>query len=91
MREIGAQLFGDLRRQAESVISAKINDELDTKLRHKFDWSMVEARGITRYLVQKISSKVAVFLHFRTIDTFRLIVIFRSFAIFRSNDFLFPG
>ena len=49
MREIGAQLFGDLRRQAESVISAKINDELDTKLRHKFDWSMVEARGITRY------------------------------------------
>ena len=47
MREIGAQLFGDLRRQAESVISAKINDELDTKLRHKFDWSMVEARGIT--------------------------------------------
>ena len=48
MREIGAQLFGDLRRQAESVISGKINEELDEKIKCKFEWSMLEARGITR-------------------------------------------
>ena len=48
MREIGAQLFGDLRRQAEGVISGKINEELDEKIKCKFEWSMLEARGITR-------------------------------------------
>ena len=48
MREIGAQLFCDIRRQAESIINPKINIELDLKLKQKFDWQMKDARGTCR-------------------------------------------
>jgi len=49
MREIGKQLFEDIRRQAESIINPKINDELDLKLKYKFDWQMNECLGTSRY------------------------------------------
>ena len=48
MREIGKQLFEDIRRQAESIINPKINDELDLKLKYKFDWQMNECLGTSR-------------------------------------------
>ena len=49
MREIGKQLFEDIRRQAESIINPKINDELDLKLKYKFDWQMNECLGTSRF------------------------------------------
>ena len=42
MREIGAQLFADLRRQAEGAIGPKINVELDAKVKCPFEWGMIE-------------------------------------------------
>jgi hypothetical protein len=47
MRELGAQLFQDLRRLAENGINPRLNDRLDGLLDRPFDWSMKEATGTT--------------------------------------------
>ncbi|CBY31642.1 unnamed protein product [Oikopleura dioica] len=47
MRELGAQLFQDLRRLAENGINPRLNDKLDGLLDRPFDWSMKEATGTT--------------------------------------------
>ena len=54
MREIGKQLFEDIRRQAESIINPKINDELDLKLKYKFDWQMNECLGTSRFVYPRV-------------------------------------
>ena len=60
MREIGKQLFEDIRRQAESIINPKINDELDLKLKYKFDWQMNECLGTSRFdLLSRRNSRTA--------------------------------
>ena len=48
MREIGKQLFEDIRRQAEAIINPKINSEIDLRLKYKFDWQMNECLGTSR-------------------------------------------
>lgn len=47
MRELGAQLFQDLRRLAENGINPRLNDKLDVLLDKPFDWSIKEATGTT--------------------------------------------
>jgi len=68
MREIGKQLFEDIRRQAESIINPKINDELDLKLKYKFDWQMNECLGTSSpYLKEAYKFLEKVFDNLRTI------------------------